>query len=267
MVATTFMFAYAEETKAQEGATKDSAKKRASELNQLIKIPAGTFMMGCAPGDSKCYDDEKPYHEVYLDAYYIQKHEVTVAEYRECVNSGACTKPNTSGYCNWGKSDRNDHPVNCVDWNQAKSYCEWIGGRLPTEAEWEKAARGTDRRIYPWGNTTATCEYTVMYEGSYGCGRHSTWPVCSKTKGNSPYGLCDMAGNVWEWVNDWYGKKYYSSSPKNNPTGPGSGQYRVLRGSSWRFNYPRYFRASDRLRREPGFWNLTDGFRCAVGSQ
>jgi len=232
----------------------------------FVLIPAGKFMMGCAPNDSSCDSDEKPYHEVYLDAYYIQKHEVTVAEYRECVSAGACTKPNTGSYCNWGKSGRDDHPINCVDWHQAKAYCGWIGGRLPTEAEWEKAARGTDGWKYPWGDATATCEYAVMYRGGTGCGKDRTWPVCSKPRGNSPYGLCDTAGNVWEWVSDWYGENYYSSSPRSNPKGSSSGEYRVLRGGGW-LGFPRYLRASNRYWDSPSGRGDFVGFRCALGNR
>jgi len=245
------------------------ASIEALALNPFVEVSAGAFMMGCAPNDSSCDDTEKPYHEVYLDAYYIQKHEVTVAEYRECVNAGACTKPRSksnNSYCNWGYGDRDDHLINCVDWHQAKAYCEWIGARLPTEAEWEKAARGTDGRKYPWGNAKATCEYAVMDDGGNGCGRGRTWSVCSKPRGDSPYGLCDMAGNVWEWVNDWYGENYYESSPRDNPWGPSSGSARVLRGGSW-CNDPWDLRTSCRNRTAPSNRDTYLGFRCACGNR
>ena len=237
---------------------------------EMVPVPAGKFMMGCVSGDSNCQSDEKPYHEVALDAYSIDKHEVTISEYFACVLAGKCTNPSTGGGCNFGAADRKKHPVNCVDWTQSKSYCEWAGKRLPTEAEWEKAARGTDGRIYPWGNTAATCNYAVMYEGNNGCGKNSTWDVCSKTAGNSPYGACDMAGNVWEWVADFYSDSYYTGSPTSNPKGPGSGQYRVLRGGSW---YDNYFdfgtycgvnrRASCRDFYNPADGYVSLGFRCA----
>jgi len=232
----------------------------------MVIIPAGEFMMGCNESvDNQCGSDEKPYHRVYLDAYYIDKHEVTVAEYRKCVNAGGCKDPDTGQYCNWGQSGHESHPINCVDWNQAQDYCSWAGKRLPTEAEWEKAARGTDGRKYPWGNETASCQYAVMSEGGGGCGRNFTWPVCSKTQGNSPYGLCDMAGNVWEWVSDWYDEDYYGSSPSQNPQGPSTGQLRVLRGGSWSFYNPGDLRASYRVRHVPTVrrsrYGLV-GFRC-----
>ena len=116
-------------------------------------------------------------------------------------------------YCNWNQSGRGDHPINCVSWNQARTFATWLGARLPTEAEWEYAARsGGENREYPWGDEEATCERAVVYEryqnpkdGNRGCGRDSTWAVCSKSAGNTEQGLCDMAGNVWEWVeDDWH---------------------------------------------------------------
>ena len=243
-----------------------------SEHPGMVLIPAGEFMMGCnSKKDSSCDGDESPYHEVYLDAYYIDVHEVTLAEYAKCVKAGKCEKPGDKSdweYCNWGYSDRDDHPVNCVNWNQAKAYCEWAGKkRLPTEAEWEKAARGTDGRIWPWGNSEASCEYAVMSDGGDGCGKDGTWPVCSKLKGNSPYGLCDMAGNVWEWVSDWYGGNYYSDSPGRNPQGPSSGSARVLRGGSWFSGFPEFLRASYRSWFDPVFRWFYVGFRCVVSSQ
>jgi formylglycine-generating enzyme required for sulfatase activity len=237
------------------------------ERGDMVLIPAGEFWMGCAPNDEMCDDDEKPYHKVYLDAYYIDRHEVTVAEYRKCVKAGKCTPPSTEGNCNWGKSGRDNYPVNCVDWYQADAYCRWAGKRLPTEAEWEKAARGTDGRIYPWGDELPSCKYAVMSdeERGWSCGKGFTftWPVCSKPRGNSPYGLCDMAGNVWEWVYDRYDENYYSSSPSRNPTGPSSGQIRVLRGGSWWSFTPAPLRASDREKGSPEYRFEVLGFRCA----
>jgi len=234
---------------------------------EMILIPAGVFWMGCnSEIDNICYDDEKPYHEVQLSAYYIDKTEVTQGAYKKCVDAGVCSDPG----CNWNPSGTPNRPVVCVDWNDAIAYCTWAGKRLPTEAEWEKAARGTDGRKYPWGNQTATCEYAVINDGSdYGCGTDSTWDVCSKSPaGDSPYGLCDMAGNVWEWVSDWYGSDYYSNSPASNPTGPVSGSYRVLRGGSF-VNYYYYYYFYDYLRASSRFdYNPSDvgdylGFRCS----
>jgi len=230
-----------------------------------VLIPAGKFWMGCnAAVDTQCSSDESPYHEVYLDAYYIDRTEVTAADYAACVSGGGCTAPSSGSYSTYQVVGKEDHPINYVTWYQAEAYCTWAGKRLPTEAEWEKAARGTDGRKYPWGNETATCSYAVMYEnGEYGCGTDSTWPVCSKSPaGDSPYGLCDMAGNVWEWTADWYSSSYYSSSPTNNPSGPTSGSNRVRRGGGFVYFYYD-LRVSNRSVDYPSNVNDALGFRCA----
>ena len=235
---------------------------------EMVSIPAGEFIMGCNDSvDNACSYNEKQYHRVYLNAYSIDKYEVTVDEYAKCVKARKCQEPNSSQYCNWGKPDRGNHPVNCMDWGGADAYCQWAGKRLPTEAEWEKAARGTVRRVYPWGNEPATCDNAVMSLGGPGCGRNSTWPVGSKPNDISPYGVMDMAGNVWEWVQDWYSESYYRISPPNNPTGPVSGQWRVLRGGSWLNNSSHFLRTSERLWDLPGARNLNYGFRCSRPSK
>lgn len=233
---------------------------------EMVKVSAGEFMMGCnASVDGECYDDEKPYHKVYLDTYYIDKFEVTVDQYKACVNAGKCTEQGITQWdsCNNSNPDRGNHAINCVDWNQAQSYCSYAGKRLPTEAEWEKAARGTDERKYPWGNQKVNCSFAILSEGGDGCGRNSTWPVGSKPSGASPYGAMDMVGNVWEWTVDWEDGKYYSISPARNPQGPDSGSYRVLRGGSWDNDNPRHFRASNRSSNKPSIVYARIGFRCA----
>jgi formylglycine-generating enzyme required for sulfatase activity len=219
----------------------------------MVAVSAGEFGMGCNERvDNQCENDEKPYHQVYLDAFYIDKFEVTQGEYDECVRAGQCKdNEKNSGFTGARQ------PVVGVDWNDAKNYCEWAGKRLPTEAEWEKAARGTDGRVYPWGNQTPSCSLTNLSE----C-EGKTWEVGSNTAGASPYGALDLAGNVWEWVADWYDGNYYSSSPSRNPTGPASGSLRGLRGGSW-YLAPEFVRASLRLRHLPDGRYHGYGFRCA----
>jgi len=217
----------------------------------MILVPSGYFILGSEYGD----DHEKPGHRVYLDSFFINRTEVTNAHYSKCVEYGNCEKPGCDYY---GKSEYENHPVVCVDWTQAQTYCAWSGGRLPSEAEWEKAARGTDGREFPWGNEEPNCDF-ANYKGCKG----DTTAVGSYPAGASPYGAFDMAGNVEEWVNDWFDD--YDSSEKKNPMGPSSGEYRVLRGGS------RYFstytlRAAARDHIDPGVRNNNIGFRCAMSA-
>jgi len=215
---------------------------------EMVKVPAGEFTMGSNSGDS----DEKPVHRVYLDEFYIDKYEVTNEQYNQCVNVGPCS-PNEK----YDGFTAPQQPVIGVNWNQANTYCRWAKKRLPTEAEWEKAARGTDGRTYPWGEGI-DCTKANYSE----CGHKKTKPVGAYPSGASPYGAMDMAGNVWEWCSDWYDKNFYSSSPSRNPMGPGSGKYRVLRDGSWN-NDPLSLRSSDRFWGNPGSWDYYGGFRCA----
>ncbi len=239
-------------------------------------IPAGKFMMGCLSGDGDCTVDESPQHQIDLPAYYMDITEVTAAAYKKCVDVGKCTKPDSSSYCSpryygtYGASGKEQHPVNCVNWLQADTFCKWTDakGRLPTESEWEKAARGgLHGKKYPWGDQTPTCTpgqpNTVVWgDGSNtdGCGTDSTWAVGTGSSKNT-YGLYDMSGNVWEWVNDWYGDSYYGSSPASNPQGPGSGSVRVKRGGS--FDEVTSLRASSRDVFKPSYVGGSVGFRCA----
>jgi len=220
---------------------------------EMVYVPAGEFTMGSDEGDS----DEQPVHTVYLDAFWIDKYEVTNAQYQKCVEAGACDTPEVT--TDYNNVDYAQHPVVHVDWNEVNDYCQWVGKRLPTEAEWEKAARGTDGRTYPWGEGI-DCEH-AQYKG---CGEGSV-PVGSRPKGASPYGALDMAGNVWEWVADWYGEDYYSQSPARNPPGPDSGEMRMLRGGSWQ-HFPSAARCARRNRAYPKRKHLSWGFRCARGS-
>jgi serine/threonine protein kinase len=175
---------------AQQAQAEPPKEIKGQDGKEMVLIPAGEFMMGCNETvDQQCYDHEKPSKEVYLDAFYIDKYEVTVAEYRRCGEAGKCSTQNLTPYdsCNWNKAGRTNHPINCVDWNQAQAYCEWAGKRLPTEAEWEKAARGTDGRVYPWGNewdeTKANISNTrTVAVGSYAPGANGdymTWQATS----------------------------------------------------------------------------------------
>jgi formylglycine-generating enzyme required for sulfatase activity len=233
-------------------------------LYEMVTVPAGTFRMGCAQKDAYCQTTaESPMHTVYLDAYDIDMYEVTNARYKTCVDAGGCSVPNYSSFpvysSYFGDPAYADHPVVGVTWDQAAAFCAWEGKRLPTEAEWEKAARGSDTRIYPWGDALPDCSYGNM---SY-CSR-STDVVGIHPAGASPYGAQDMAGNVWEWVSDWYQENYYNSqSVWNNPTGPASGSFRVLRGGSWSL-YWYSARVSYRIEGNLYQGSNSLGFRCAA---
>ena len=208
-----------------------------------VRIAGGTFLMGSDDGGS----DEKPVHSVTVPTFKMTKTEVTVDQYRACVDEGDCTAPNSGYDCNWDKPDRGSHPINCVDWDQAQAFATWAGGRLPSEAEWEYAARsgGQDWK-YPWGDEGATCARAVMADDmGAGCGRDSTWPVCSKPSGNTTDGLCDMAGNVWEWVQDGHHHNYDGAPTDGSAWEPPTASARVSRGGSWAY-YAGNLRAAKR---------------------
>jgi formylglycine-generating enzyme required for sulfatase activity len=246
---------------------------------EMVTIPAGEFQMGCDPdhnGGYSCDSDEQPLHTVYLDAYAIDKYEVTNAEYAEFLNIEGNQE---EGNDTWVDADDpdvriyesagvwhadtgyEDHSVIEVTWYGARAYCQWQGKRLPTEAEWEKAARGSsDTRMYPWGNEDPDCSRLNYYYGSGPCVGDTT-QVGSYSTGTSPYGALDMAGNVWEWVNDWYAADYYSSSPYANPSGSVTGSYRVLRGGGWLSGWS-YVRVAFRTYVTPSDSGHIIGFRC-----
>ena len=216
-------------------------------------VPAGVFTMG-----SDAYDNEKPIHEVMLPDYYMDVYEVTNALYRACVDADGCAAPKDTRRYNDSKYA--NHPVVYVDWNQAKTYCEWRFARLPTEAEWEKAARSADGRTYPWGNN-APDKTLLNYNNNIG----DTSAVGSYLGGRSPYGMYDMSGNVWEWVADWYSETYYGTLGENafDPQGPASGSVRVLRGGAWYYSNVNT-RSAYRSRYVPGDRLNGFGFRCAL---
>lgn len=225
---------------------------------EMVYVPPGEFLMGSPDGAGA--GDEHPQHKVYLSAYWIDRTEVTADQYRRCVEAGECMATASGSPCTYADAASTDHPVNCVDWNQAAAYCAWADKRLPTEAEWEKVARGADGRTYPWGEDAPDCG-KAQYSG---CEGH-TVPVGSLPEGASPYGVFDMAGNVREWVADWYEAGYYSYSPIGNPSGPETGSLRVLRGGSWNDGGVDV-RTATRLRYAPGDRNDFVGFRCARSS-
>jgi formylglycine-generating enzyme required for sulfatase activity len=255
----------------------------------MVLLPGGTFMMGCVEGDNQCNDDEKPAHRVSLDSFYMDEHEVTVAEYALCVNAGVCISAqfvDNPSYDTFFSNDvrHRNHPVIGINWNSADAYCRWRGKRLPTEAEFEYALRGgQEGYIYPWGtNGTPPTRYgnysdeailrlfpswrqfvNSWFHG-YNDGFMGMSPVCSFTR--NPFGLCDISGNVWEWTADWYDDNYYQSSPANNPRGPSSGKSRVIRGGSW-MTSPRFVRTSYRDNKSPVYWVWDLGFRCSRDAQ
>jgi formylglycine-generating enzyme required for sulfatase activity len=214
----------------------------------MVAVPAGAFSMGA---DLDRPGDESPRHSVTLPAFRIDLYEVTNARYRKCVNSAACSEPADLRF--FDDTRAADHPVVFVSWYQADAYCRWLDGRLPTEAEWEKAARGTQGRAYPWGNRPSADKLNagLRFEG--------TRPVGSYPAGASPYGALDMAGNVWEWTADWY-LAYAGSEFQTNLFGE---KYKVVRGGSW--NHPiQDARSFHRDIAHPARTLLVVGFRCAA---
>ena len=224
----------------------------------MARIPAGPFTMGSDAGR----DDERPVRQVELDAFFIDVREVTVERYGKCVEAGKCEAPATGIFYNWGKPDRKHHPVNGVDWKDAENFCRYEGKRLPTEAEWEKAATWKDgvKYEYPSGKDAVSCREAVMSDGGDGCGRERTWPVGSKPEEIN--GTYDMSGNVWEWVADWKGN--YPAGKPTDPQGPASGQFRVSRGGSWNYYDPSYLRGAGRYENDPKSRSFDLGFRCVA---
>ena len=279
-----------------------NSSNKQPNLENMVFIPAGEFLMGSPEGEGAY--DEHPQHKVFLDAYYIDKYEVTNAQFVEFVEAtGYVTdaerrvhgitvwnpkevpylKLSTFSGVNWRSPhawrtldniilhpkvwenniiEKMGCPVIQVSWNDAQAYCAWAGKRLPTEAEWEKAARGTDGRKWPWGNDFfADIQGVTLHACITG---DEPQPVGSFPTGISPYGVYNMAGNVQEWVADFHGEDYYAHSPKSNPRGPEEGKFRVLRGGSWRHQKSHLVLSANRNYQVPDYCSNFVGFRCAV---
>jgi iron(II)-dependent oxidoreductase len=243
----------------------------------MVVVAAGKFMMGCSENDSGCEKDEGPQGgtAVTVPEFKIDKNEVTVAEYAECLKAGKCTRPkdfSRNKYCNFGNTERNNYPANCVDWSEAVAYCQWRGKRLPNEAEWEKAARAGSSSRYPWGQDVK-CTNAILDDGITlalagnepdGCGEDRSWPVGSRAA--NALGLYYMHGNVGEWTSAWYSPNAVTEMyPEGSLSGPVSGKRRVVRGGSWdetKLN----LRSSFRNVKVPDSGNSvygSIGFRCA----
>ncbi len=233
-----------------------------SDDSELIYVPAGDFVMGSPFMSPNAEADEYPSHTVYLDGFWIHKNEVKNEKYAQCVLEGPCTAPIIAAE-NFSTHPYNDHfksnyPVTNVTWEQAATYCEWINGRLPTEAEWEKTARGTQQSIYPWGGFEPHCGFADIA----GCEEGPT-AIGARPHGQSPYEALDMAGNVREWVHDWYGPDYYHISTYHNPPGPREGENRLARGGGWQ-DIAADVRTANRFELNPNTAKPDLGFRCVV---
>jgi eukaryotic-like serine/threonine-protein kinase len=243
----------------------------------LLYVPAGEFTMGgkaeetlaaCQKFGLSClldwFKNEEPPHKVYLDSFWIDQTEVINAMYAKCVQDGKCVPPSSvKSYTRpsyYGNSQFDNYPMINISWEDAKAYCSWANRRLPTEAEWEKTARGEDARAYPWGNDDPNNDLL-----NYKHAMQDTTAVGKFPNGASPYGVLDMAGNVWEWVADWYDENYYAGSPTSNPLGPDSGMEKVMRGGAFgsaAFNV----RSAFRLVSAPADTYAWVGFRCAMSA-
>ena len=253
-------------------------------VDTMIDIPAGEYRMGCDPDNLTssygCASNQLPLHRVWLDAYAIDKYEVTNSQYRACVSAGACNQPRRSrSYTRadyYGQAEYDFYPVLFVSWWDAQTYCRWAGKRLPTEAEWEKAARGpVDTRIWPWGNEDPDCSRAARQSmspaGAVKCPL-DTVQVGQYPRGASPYGVMDMSGNVFEWVEDKVNWSYYESSPYRNPVNlKNENDSFIIRGGSFRDNvyYMRVFyrhfghHGDNPWEDGPFFRTYRVGFRCA----
>lgn len=237
----------------------------------LVLIPEGVFPMGVPKAARDGGVDERPNHEVYLDAFYMDKYEVTNMRYLQFVTETGHRPPQhpTDPTKNLWQGNMmpetvGDLPVINVDWYDAEAYCRWAGRRLPTEAEWEKAAKGNHDWRFPWGDVEPTDRHLNFNQ--VWRGEATLVPVGIYEKGKSPYGVYDVAGNVWEWVADWYDPNYYAKSPKRNPKGPSDGVYKTVRSSGWQVETPQV-RIFTRIKSKPLERNHSTGFRCAMDAK
>ncbi|RYZ02764.1 MAG: protein kinase [Myxococcales bacterium] len=275
-------------------AASSSAAKAPSCPEGMVLIPAGQFFMGSDSKDAN--PNQKPSHNVSLGGFCMDLYEVTAKQYRECSDVGKCRRATPevewekitpadkkvySGLCTISSSEKSDHPINCIDWEMASTYCQNNDRRLPTEAEWEYATRGPDGRVYPWGDEAPTAQHLnacgteclawakenkvsqqfpgALYEADDGFA--TTAPVGKFPAGRSRFGPYDVVGNVWEWVADWQGP--YQAGNQKDPAGPDSGEKRVIRGGSWNGSYPEWLHPSFRFAADPKFRSHGVGFRCA----
>jgi formylglycine-generating enzyme required for sulfatase activity len=241
----------------QEEETKQLREGGVELPEDMALIPAGEFLMGTEEG----LPDARPLHRVYLSDYLLDRYEVTNAQYRQCADGGACTAPRDREA--FDDQERSRHPVVNVTWSQARVYCQWAGKRLPTEAEWEKAARGTDGRRYPWGNSDMVIEQHRPKGSEAKLSANGMGPVEMDAASASPYGVYGLAGSVSEWVKDWYAEDFYAISSSRDPQGPLRGSFRVLRGAGWNEGLSE-LRSSYRGWDEMTYWGPTLGIRCAM---
>jgi formylglycine-generating enzyme required for sulfatase activity len=234
----------------------------------LVCVPAGDFIMGASPNDPNAKGVEQPAHNVFVDAFWIDQTEVTNAQFALCVSEGVCTRSQDPGATGVASKTRSNYfydeafanyPVLVYRSVEAEEFCAWAGRRLPTEAEWEKSARGTDGRIYPWGDQPPACDLV----NGWSC-YTDTIQVNSLPQGKSPYGAADMSGNVWEWVADTFDPEYYANTPNDNPTDPAENGYQTRRGGGWS-SLLADLRSSRRASGKPlHYFDGQMGFRCAV---
>ncbi len=247
----------------------------ATGKDNMVRVPAGPFAMGVVIDNERLWGDtdEEPVHEVWLSEYFIDRYEVTARDFAAFLNAHPdeaeryIQLQNTVTIKHAGGKYRPrpglaEHPANRVSWYGADAYCRWRGKRLPTEAEWEKAARGIDERIFPWGNQFPHNDFVTFRRNFSEYGFDAMQPVDTLPGGQSPYGVYHMAGNVWEWVADWYEDIYYENSPAKDPQGPETGISKVLRGGNWYYK-AYYMRTTYRFNEYPDAFRVWQGFRCA----